>query len=302
MVNPFPAKPGSEHDRAQRVTFASMRRAVAEAEADGPEVEVVAAILPGDEAAVEPPTRPAAWLERTVTDLAAFKNKRPLPLVGDLLRVGAEAGADTDTDDGGGNHEPDYLIYTNIDIALQPHFYRAVADKIETLGRDRGFVINRRTIPAPYAGPDDLEAMYHEPGERHPGWDCFVFPMAWVSRMDLGDSCIGSLWFAGLLLANMDILSGFRSVIYRDDHLTFHIGDDKQWVSMTEYEQHNLNEAVAAMSRLTAEIEAMPQSSFTFVYQRRLAQACSLKYRVIRRMKRFPFAVRLGRAVRSLTQ
>ena len=52
VLNPFTAKPGTEHDRAQRVTFASMRRAVADL-ALAPDVLLV----DGNQPLADPPCR-----------------------------------------------------------------------------------------------------------------------------------------------------------------------------------------------------------------------------------------------------
>ncbi|MBC7957090.1 MAG: hypothetical protein H7Y33_14615, partial [Cytophagales bacterium] len=46
LLNPFNAKPGSEHDIAQRVTFQALRNAAEESTRAGLGVEVLAVVYP----------------------------------------------------------------------------------------------------------------------------------------------------------------------------------------------------------------------------------------------------------------
>jgi hypothetical protein len=242
IVNPFTPKSGSEHERAQRITLASMRDAIEEATSAGLTVEALGAAFEIDAPAVAEPLRPTAPLERSAQDFPALAGVRPLPLLAEILARGAEEGAG------------DYLVFTNIDIGLQPHFYVAVDARLrrdERAGRaTRPLVINRRTIADHYPGPEELDAMRADRGRRHPGFDCFVFPRAWVARMQLGDALVGAPWLGSLLVANLDALSGWRVTIERFAHLTFHLGDDKAWSSDTDLARHNIETATACIERL----------------------------------------------------
>src|SRR5215471_10391283 len=118
IINPFPAAEGSEHWIASRITFASLRRAVEEAGRAGLDVEVRAVVLRGDERAIEPPAVAAPMLTRTIQDVRSLKPARPLPLITDILAKGAEGA------------RGDYLIFSNMDIAVQPHFYAGLRDLV----------------------------------------------------------------------------------------------------------------------------------------------------------------------------
>jgi hypothetical protein len=239
VVNPVAAAPESELAVAQPVTFESMRRARAAA-APRARVRLLTAQFAEDRAAVPDGFEAAPDLERSVLDVGRFRHPRKLPLIADLLdRVRAAVpGAD-------------YYVYTNVDIALQPHFYTAVADWIGR-GYD-GIVINRRTIPAAYRSPDELPRMYAEPGAPHPGHDCFVFPAAAAQRFDLGTACIGARWVGWILLLNV-AAQAQHFIEVKDAHLTFHIGDDRRWddARFDDYGEHNRRESRAALDRLEA--------------------------------------------------
>jgi hypothetical protein len=252
IVNPFTPKPGSEHDRAQRVTLASMRAARDAAEAAGVRVEQLAAAFESDQACIIDPLRPTAPLERSAQDFPTLDGVRPLPLIAEILERARVEGAG------------EYLVYTNIDIGLQPRFYAALDARLrrdERRGGARPLIINRRTISDSYAGAEDLDAMYRDRGKRHPGHDCFVFPREWVGRMRLGDALVGSLWLGSLIVANMDALSGWRVVIERHAHLTFHLGDDKAWSADTALARHNIDEARGAVDALAEEYGPAPCGS-----------------------------------------
>jgi len=253
IVNPFTPKPGSEHDRAQRVTLASMRTARDAARDAGVGVEQLAAAFEADQLCIVDPLRPTAPLERSAQDFAALAGVRPLPLIAEILERAAVEGSG------------DYLVYTNIDIGLQPRFYEAMDARLRRDehggGEARPLVINRRTISARYAGPEDLGAMYRDRGKRHPGYDCFVFPRAWVGRMRLGDALVGAPWLGSLIVTNLDALSGWRVVIERLAHLTFHLGDDKAWSDDTDLARHNITEAQRAIDALAEEHGPVPRGS-----------------------------------------
>lgn len=214
IVKPMIAAPGSEHAIAQPITFASMRAAAEQAKRNGIDVEFWAAALPEDEPAVPVDFRRTPALTRTVNDLRSFHIRRPLPLFRDVLD---------------GIHQStnaEYIIYTNVDIGLQPHFYTAVRDLIAE-GHD-AFVINRRTIPDRYRSPADLPAMYAEEGAPHPGYDCFVFRRELYPRFVIGDVCLGNGHVDTPLLCSM-IATARNFIEIKDAHLTFHQGDSLGW-------------------------------------------------------------------------
>jgi hypothetical protein len=168
-------------------------------------------------------------LTRSVVDVGAFRNKRKLALIKDIMDILYES------------CDADYLIYTNVDIALQPYFYQVTADIIRQ-GYD-AFIINRRTIPGHYQSIGEIPLMYAEIGEKHPGWDCFIFKRDVYPRFMLGNACIGTDWIGRIILSNMaPLATGFK--VFQDLQMTFHIGDDRVWQTneFSDYAAHNKEE------------------------------------------------------------
>lgn len=218
VIQPFTTSPGTDLHLAQPITIESMHVARSFAHAQGGvSVKLLAAQLRDDpRMELAPDFLRTRDLSRTVADMVHLPNPRPLPLIADILERAAETSPDSD-----------FLVYTNVDIGLQPHFYLAVAQIIQS--SCRAFIINRRTIPAAWSDPRDLPLMWAEMGEPHPGWDCFVFPRSMVPDFRLGAICIGAGWFGRALLTNMACLEpSFR--VFTDVHLTFHLGNDRAWL------------------------------------------------------------------------
>ncbi|WP_204153907.1 hypothetical protein [Leptolyngbya sp. CCY15150] len=235
IINPFKAKETQDLFLAQPITFKTMETAQRFAKDYGLEVELYAAYYPVDEEVVPSSFIKTPPLDRSVLDVAKiqFQVPRTFPLLGDILdRLYAATDAD-------------YLVYTNVDIALMPFFYTTIARFIER-GFD-GFAITRRTISKDYKGVDDIPLMYAEYGENHPGHDCFVFNRDVYSQYRLLDACIGALSIGQILLFNI-ICNAKRFRVFRGHHLTFHLGNDRVDLSETsdeyskyqDYSDHNL--------------------------------------------------------------
>lgn len=245
VVHPGRFDAGSDLHAAQPFTFASMERA-AEFACGAVDVRTLA-VLFRDEADMELPAsfRRLPELERCIADLRPFRVRRKLALLRDILAAGCRRG------------NAEYVVFTNVDIALQPHFYLAVAALIGR-GHD-AFVINRRTIPAASFDLADLPLMYAELGEPHPGYDCFVFRRDLYPRFTLGEVCIGTAWVGRALLANLAVHAArFRE--FRDLHLTFHLGDSLSWrqTEFDDYLQANREEYQRVASALEREAGGFP--------------------------------------------
>ena len=240
IINPVVVDESSDLMIAQPITFSAMEIAKGFSK-DVVDVNLYA-IQDQDEARV---TLPDCFmrvpdLTRSIADLKTFNKKKRLPLIGDIL---GSLYAATDAD---------YLIYTNVDIALQPHFYRSISRIIEQ-GYD-AFVINRRTISNHYCNIEQLPFMYAETGEPHPGYDCFVFQRDMYPHFKLGTICIGTAWIGRALLANMVTYAGkFKE--FQNEHLTFHIGDSLSWRQdeYSDYFRENQNEYLRIFSQLESE-------------------------------------------------
>ena len=177
IVNPVRAGAGSDLLTAQPVTFETMRRArdFSRARVD---VELLTTQYPDETDLVPEGFRSAGDLARSALDCGPFRVPRRLPLIGEIV------------DRLAGSSRADVLVYTNVDIALQPYFYDVVA-RLVALGHD-AFAVNRRTIPEGQELPDRLPFLYARLGEPHPGWDCFVFRRELGARIKLGSILIGT--------------------------------------------------------------------------------------------------------------
>lgn len=286
IINPFAAKPGTEHDRAQRVTFESMRRALDYVH-QHPDVaaEVLAVTFPADAPVIPSFLKAVPKLSRSVLDFAGFKQPRQFPLLADILNLGYE------------HSTADFLIFTNVDIAVQPHFYHAVRDLFAAAPAPFACAINRRSLPDSFHGPEEIEAMYAHHGETHPGFDCFVFPRAFVPKLRLGHVCVGSTHLDYLLLANLDLLADFRFQILRDLHLTFHLGNDATWLTRLDYDEFNLQESLVQFKAMLAGCPD-PQHDFKFVAEGYVREHRRLSTKIHRRLRRIQWLHKLVRTLR----
>jgi len=277
IINPFPCPENSEHGIASKITYESLRIAVEEAQKHGIQVEVNAVVLPGDEIAIKAPAKLAGHLGRTVQDIHPLSPKRPFPLIVDILRTGAESS------------ECDYLIFTNMDIAVQPDFYvqlhEIVAKRFEP---GTPFTVYRRNISSHYNSVEQLPEMYRQPGQVAYGYDCFVFPKSYVAQLDLGSCCIGAAHFDYLLFIALDAVSGFRVKRINDLPLTFHIGNDIAWSSQINYIEHNLAESLAAIQRMRRRFEIPKNSNFARMEHSHFLPNARIDSRLLRKLKRLP--------------
>lgn len=226
IINPVNVKETSDLFLAQPVTFETMRRAKASVKSESVAVELYYTCYEEDMSVVPEGFVSAGLMEKSILDCGRFARERKLPLLKEILdRL-------NDTSDA------DYFIYTNVDIALMPNFYDKVAEIIRE-GYD-GFVINRRTISNRYTSVSQLDEMYADIGEKHPGYDCFVFKKRAYANFNLGNACIGANWIGRVLIANV-IANAERFKVFEDEHLTFHIGDDRSWKisAFEDYDRHN---------------------------------------------------------------
>ena len=242
LINPFRPKPGSEWEYVQPITFESMRRAQAKAHASSvASVELLSAQFAEDREWVPEGFVATPDLERSVRDVHSAADAPPYPLIGDLMqRLSAHSVAD-------------YLIYTNVDIAVQPHFYEAVAGFIGE-GLD-AFIINRRRIPGHYRKVEELEEMYGEGGKKHPGFDCFVFRRELLARFRFAEVCIG-IPFIGILTAQNLFAYAERFRLFEEAHLTFHIGEDVYKNRHPSLLAHNRREFWKAVGELWPDLDS----------------------------------------------
>lgn len=231
---------------AQPITFETMRRAQ-KAAAETVSVRLLATCLRGEEDLLPEGFIAAPSLPRSVLDIGRFRVQRKLPLLKDIL------------DTLYANSTADFLLYTNVDIALMPDFYTEVHRLIQK-GHD-AIVINRRTIGDRHTSIDDLPLLYADEGVPHPGFDCFVFRRELYSHFLIGDVCLGSGHVDTPLMCSM-IATAHSFTLIHDAHLTFHLGDRRSWWNWRyrDYLRHNdrtASHALLALARREGWIQKM---------------------------------------------
>ena len=131
IVNPEALDESSDLFVAQQVSFETMK-ASKEYTKCKVNVELFTAQYIEDRHMVPDGFTPTSDLDRSVLEIVKSSSKRKLPLITDILNRLYEVS------------EADYLIYTNVDIAVMPYFYVA-ANNIIKCGND-AFTINQRTV------------------------------------------------------------------------------------------------------------------------------------------------------------
>jgi len=238
VINPVRAPEESDLSVAQPITFKTILNAKDEAEKQGIEVDLFTAQYPEDRDIVPESFTLLPDMQRSVLDFGEFRKRRKLPLIRDILGLLHERCGDAD-----------FMMYTNVDIALMPFCYAEIADMADN-GHD-AVIINRRTITAPTASGASLTHLYSLAGKTHPGWDCFVFRKAMFPMMDFQNACIGAPHIGQILYANL-AMEARRFREFKDLHLTFHVGDDRGWVrrKYADYWEHNRRQLEAVLQNL----------------------------------------------------
>ena len=247
FVNPFRSPGGDCDDQTQALTYETMRRA-REFSRDVP-VHLAAVVAEAERDCVPEAFDLAGTLSRTVEQIAQFDHPRPLPLLFDILELGYHY-ATLLAGQHGDASEDVFLVYTNADICLMPHFYASVAGLVAH-GFD-AITINRRTIAEHKRELGNLNKMYGEFGHTHSGYDCFVFPLAHFERYVSSKAFIGGDFVARSLLYNM-IANSKNMLMLRQAHLTFHIGDEREWrdPKFKDYRDFNVKQAISVLVSLT---------------------------------------------------
>jgi hypothetical protein len=249
VINPVKVPVGTELHTVQPVTFKSIQ--VAKAFAPQVNVDLYAVSYVEDAEIIPADFKQLPHLNRSVAD--KFTGKKKLPYIADILNALYK------------NTDAEYLIYTNMDIALMPQFY-TVVEGLLLQGHD-AVMINRRGIPAKYTKPEELPQMYSEHGKPHPGFDCFVFKRSLLPKMVLAEVCIGVPFLEVTLLHNLIAFADNLKLV-DDMHLTFHIGTevmppiDKQ---LYTYNRSQYEQQVYPAIKLYFDIRKFPYSELPFL-------------------------------------
>ena len=261
IIHPGPVASSSDLVVAQPITFETMR--IASDFARGVVDTRLFAVQFHDEERMSLPgcfvrTRD---LQRSIMDLSVFDGVRKLAILKDILDRLYVA-----------EPEADYMIYTNVDIALQPYFYSTVA-AIAQQGYD-AFIINRRILPDHYKQTSEIPLMFSELGGVHPGSDCFVFKRDLYKEFVLENVAIGCHYVGLALRTNVNIFAQkFRH--FRDLHLTFHIGDQQVWnkhIIDARYNQKELEVVFAKLLENENVVNRPKLEAFVKQFQSRIAR------------------------------
>lgn len=284
IIHPCLPPPGSDLHVAQPITFATMLAARDFAEGQVA-VQLYAVKQHDEDFALPIGFMPTPDLTRSVYDLGKFQQKRKLAFIQDILdRLYAAA------------EHADYLIYTNVDIALQPHFYVAVNQLLDQ-GYD-ALVINRRTLLAPYQSVAEIPLMYAAIGERHTGHDCFIFKRSAYPHYQLGQTCIGAVGIGATLGINL-LYHAAHFKEFTGLHLTFHLGKEGAWQADAywDYMEHNVQEFRQIIQRYRAERPDFRHSFIDRVEERvaymmdarqpKTMSSLALRRRIKRQLRRF---------------
>jgi len=157
-----------------------------------------------------------AW--EHIKELKSVKPHKPLPRIHDIISNLYKSS------------DAEYLIYTNLDIALCPNFYIRVKELIEE-GYESIF-INRRDLPKTYhdipLDENNLELAFTIEGLMHIGIDCCIFKRNIVPSMQFGNVFIGFPPIGQVIKSQAELHSQ-KSIWIKDEKLTFHIGRDQHW-------------------------------------------------------------------------
>lgn len=258
LINPYQAPPGSPHSLARPAVYSSIRNAFMRAARDGVEVDVIAAAYAEDRESVEEPAVLGGQLKRSLMDVRKLRPARRVPLFIDVLNVGFEAG------------KGDYLIYTNMDITLASDFYMAVRELVSD-SKQSALAIKSWEL-TPTFDADGTPGALVPSNEQHHGYDCFVFPREWVPQLELGAVCLGAPWADAILMANLDVRSEYHATVMRDLRISYHYGPPVHPAVQAAYEEHNIAEALAAMSKLGVMKRPGPGTQFAAIHRMLLEQ------------------------------
>jgi hypothetical protein len=239
IINPVSEKENPELFAAQKITFQSIAESRKRLKGNI-SVELIAVSFPEANSVSEKIADKTIPLLRSVADIKKFNRERKLPIIHDLLSEGIK------------NASHDYIVFTNIDIALMPDFYNVVNWYCEK-GHD-AVVINRRRIPNKLKNAP-LEVMQAHAGYMHTGYDCFIFKKSLFEKFVPTNICIGIPPAGNDIFYNLFTFAE-NPLLLTERHLTFHLGMElvKIWGS-SEYYHFNYSEFSKLLKKLDPHID-----------------------------------------------
>jgi len=235
LINPFKCAEDNPSYLyyAQPVTFKSMYNAQLEAHKVGIDIKLYTVNYPEDDEIIPEYFIKLPHLKRsTMTEFPKISNNRKLPIIQEMFDSILE------------NTDVDYIIFTNSDIGVQKNFYIKV-NKLITQKNFKSFIINRRDdIPKFKDGKrlteKNLDIIYNEKGIKHPGKDCFIMDRKILEKIDM------NLMFTGFPPWGHTLYNRMKQIhqnvyVYKNAHLTFHLGSDFIWAKKTNTELQSKN-------------------------------------------------------------
>ena len=226
IINPVKVPESNELYIAQPITFQSIINAKNFSNYKE-NIEIYTVQFEEDKSIIPQEFQQLSNLSRSVLDVNTNLQKRKLPLISDIFDKFKEVNG------------ADFLLFTNVDIAVMPAFYDSLFHYIEQ-GHDV-VVINRRRISREYKSVKELPLMYADLGKSHPGFDCFLIHKNLLNKLILGNICVGISFLETTLVHNLFSFAE-KPLFVPDAHLTFHIGMEVLVPRKNVFYNHNKEE------------------------------------------------------------
>ena len=223
IINPFKCSEdnASYLYYAQPITFKSMYNAQLEAQKVGIDIKLYTVNYPEDDKIIPEYFIKLPHLKKsTMSEFPKISCNRKLPIIQEMFDSILQ------------NSYADYIIFTSSDIGVQKNFYIKINEFIHK-DNLKSFVINRRdNIPKFKDGKrlteQDLDFIYKESGQEHPGKDCFIMARKILEEINMDLMFTGyPPW--GYKLHDYLKRIDKNSYLYKNEYLTFHLGCDRSW-------------------------------------------------------------------------
>ena len=223
LINPFKCKEDNPSYlyHAQPITFKSMHNAQLEAHKVGIDIKIYSINYPEDDEIIPEYFIKLPHLKKsTISEFPKIASNRKLPIIQEMFDSILQ------------NSDADYIIFTNSDIGVHKNFYKKI-DEFINQDNLKSFIINRRDdIPKFKDGKrlteKDLDIIYNEKGKIHPGSDCFIMQRKILEKINMNLMFTGYPPWGGTLHYSIKKIDK-KIYVYKNEHLTFHIGCDRSW-------------------------------------------------------------------------
>ena len=223
LINPFKCQKDNPSYLyyAQPITFKSMHEAQLEAYKFNVDIKLYSINFPEDDEIIPSYFIKLPNLEKsTLSEFPKIAGERKLPIIQEMFDSILR------------NSDADFIIFSNSDIGVQKRFYKKIYDFIKNQ-KLNSFIINRRDGIPKYKDKHrltdkNLKEIYKERGVKHPGKDCFVVSRRILKDIDMNLMFTGYPPWGGTFsycLEKKD--KDFK--LFKNKHLTFHIGGHIYW-------------------------------------------------------------------------